>query len=122
MPTIAPLGTPALELGKGAPASGSKEQHRATIGRRHPPELCAEALVVGIIPLLSTLPGKIVDLLPGSGLYRVRRSDALLGLKLNIELEGLLEAEATWPAASAAEGEGEGEAAGEMGRSSEGDE
>ncbi|URD84580.1 DEAD-box ATP-dependent RNA helicase [Musa troglodytarum] len=113
----APLGPPGLELRHRASASGAEEQHGATVGRRHPPEFDPEALIIGIIPLLPALPGEIVDLLPGGGLRRVRRSDTLLGLELDVELEGLLEAAAARVAAAAAAGPREegGEAAGKLG-------
>lgn len=63
----APLRAPTLKLGDGAPTSGAEKQHGSAVGGRHPAELGAEALVVGIVPLLASLPGKAVDLLPHGG-------------------------------------------------------
>lgn len=106
MPPTA-LGPPALELGDRTSTPRAKEQNRASVRRRHLPELRPEALVVRI-GLAAALPRQPVDLLGG-------RPDRLLVLQFQIELHGLLQALASRPVAlarSGAEAELGGEDAG----------
>lgn len=94
------LGPPALELGDGAAAACPEEQDGAAVGRGHPAELGAEALVIRV-RLGNALPREAVDLLGGA------RSRALLRLELQIELHGLLEALAAGAVAAAGPGAAE---------------
>uniref|UniRef100_A0A0A9E9Z5 Uncharacterized protein n=1 Tax=Arundo donax TaxID=35708 RepID=A0A0A9E9Z5_ARUDO len=107
---VAPLalgGGPALELSNRAAAPVAEEQHGAAVGRRHQPELGAEALVVRIVPALPALPRQRLDLAPHGG---IRAADGapsagahgLLGLQLDVELERLPQPAAARVAAPAA--------------------
>lgn len=81
------LRSPTLKLGGGAPAPRAKEQHGPAIGRRQFPQLLPQTFVIGVA-LGPSPPGQAVDLLLGRG----ARFQAILGLELQIELHGLLEA------------------------------
>lgn len=105
------LGAPALQLGDGTATSSAEEQYGASIGRCHLPELGSEALVIRV-SFAAALPGQAIDLLGLGG-----RFDAILGLQLQIELHGLLQALAggvvappgSGAAAEIGEGGGDGE-------------
>lgn len=90
-PLVAPgpfLRPPSLELGDGAPAPGTEQQHRPAIERSHLPQLVPQHLVVQVPPLLAALPREILDLLP----LLVPLPNALLRLNLDVELQRLSEA------------------------------
>ena len=90
MPTFS-LGTPAFELGHRASASSPKQQNGTAIGRRHPPQLSPETLVIGIA---------LAAALPRQPIYIFRPElDTLLRLQLQIEFHSLLQAPAPRPIA-----------------------
>lgn len=93
-----PLRPPRLELGDGAPALSSEQQHRTSISRGQPPQLLDQALIVRI-PLGAAFPRQIVDLL-----LRLLDPKTLLRLQLDIELRGLLQPLAPRVPAAAAAG------------------
>jgi hypothetical protein len=120
---VAPLalgGAPPLELRNRAATPVAEEQHGTAVGRRHPAELGAEALIVRVVPALAALPRQRLDLAPHG---RVGAADGapgagahgLLGLQLDVELERLPEP----PAARVAAAPEREPAAGEEGRGGE---
>jgi hypothetical protein len=98
---------PSLELSDRAATAVAEEQHGAAVGRRHPAELGAEALVVLVVPSLSALPRQRLDLAPHARIgapdgAAAARAHGLLGLQLDVELERPPQAPAARVAAPAA--------------------
>lgn len=75
--------TPAYQLRNRTAAPGPKQQHSSSIWRSHFPELGPQALIIRI-GLSAALPWQSIDIIGA-------QFQALLGLKLQIELHGLLQ-------------------------------
>lgn len=107
--TLSLLGAPTDELGDGAAAACSEEQDGAAIGGSHLPQLGGEALVIKVA-LSPTFPRNTININ-----INVLRPQILLGMQLQIELQGIVEALAargvalTRSGAAAEEGGGEEE-------------
>lgn len=123
VPPLALGDAPSLELSDGTATPVAEEQHGTAVGRSHPAELGAEALVVRVVPALAALPRQRLDLAPHG---RVGAPDCasgagahgLLGLQLYVELQRLPEPPASRVAAAPARepAAGEERGGGEHGR------